>query len=128
MFRHRTCVSFLEMLTYTSVNFLTRSCTEVSSLSLARNEIPSTIRNEPNREKNKIFKPHGTKTYLTLKFIKTLNVYAQGGTTCMAGGTNVPPIVLKFTLKLCKFINLSPKIIFLSPLEMFLYILTPFSF
>jgi hypothetical protein len=53
---HMTCVNFLKVLTWTSVNFWTESWTEVLSLSLAINKVPSTIRNEQHGAKNKVFK------------------------------------------------------------------------
>jgi hypothetical protein len=48
--------------------FWTEVWTEVSSSSLAINEVPYTIRNEPQGTKNKVFKTQGTKTYLTLLY------------------------------------------------------------
>jgi len=48
---------------WTSINFWT----EVSSLPLSINEVPSTIRNKPRRTKNKVFKLQEGKTYLTKK-------------------------------------------------------------
>jgi hypothetical protein len=48
---------------WTSINFWT----EVSSLPLSINEVPSTIRNKPRRTKNKVFKLQEGQTYLTKK-------------------------------------------------------------
>jgi hypothetical protein len=44
--------------------FLDESWTEVLSLSLAINEVSSTIRNEPHEAKNKVFKPYEVKCIL----------------------------------------------------------------
>jgi hypothetical protein len=48
----------------------------VPSQSLAINEVPSIIRNQAYKAKNKIFKPHETKRYLTLlvKIIQILSL------------------------------------------------------
>jgi hypothetical protein len=40
--------------------------TEVPFLFLGINEVPSTIQNEPQWTKNKIVKPQGGQTYLTI--------------------------------------------------------------
>jgi hypothetical protein len=44
----------------------------------------------------------------------------------VGGGTNVPPKILKFHLKYIKLLICPPKILFLSSLKFFLYILTPY--
>jgi hypothetical protein len=49
--------------------FLDRNYMEVPFPSLAINEIPSMIRNEPHGQKIKIFKLQENQTYLTLKII-----------------------------------------------------------
>jgi hypothetical protein len=61
-------IRFLEVLMWTSINFWT----EVSSLPLSINEVPSTIRNKPRRTKNKVFKLQEGQTYLTKKKKKLL--------------------------------------------------------
>jgi hypothetical protein len=45
--------------------FLDGSWTEVPSPSLSINDVPSTIHNELQWTKNKVFKPHGGQTYLS---------------------------------------------------------------
>jgi len=69
-----THVTFLEVLTWTFVNFWMEVWTEVPSPSLAINEVPFTIRNELQGAKNKVVKPQGAKTYLTQKRKSNLNL------------------------------------------------------
>jgi hypothetical protein len=52
--------------------FFDGSWTEVLYPSLAINEVPSTIRNEPRSQKIKIFKLQENQMYLTLKIIVIL--------------------------------------------------------
>jgi len=67
---HKTCVKcqLLKSVDIDFHQFLDRSCTEVPSLSLVINNVSSTLQNESEEAKNKVFKPQGAKTYLTLKF------------------------------------------------------------
>jgi hypothetical protein len=62
---HRIRVSFLKVLTWTSVNFWT----EVPFPSLAINNISSTIQNEPQETKNESIKSQRGQTYLALVLI-----------------------------------------------------------
>jgi hypothetical protein len=48
--------------------FFDESWTEVPSPSLTINDVPSVIRSEAPGAKNKIVKPQGAKSYLTLSF------------------------------------------------------------